>query len=213
MKEHFSNTIRNKLYASKVIVAPKFKTIESVPYVIDALLEGGINLIEITLRTTIALDCIKKVTEQFPEMNVIAGTVIEIDQLQKVQDAGVIAAVSPGIQPKILEYAKKIKLPFAPGVATPSEIALGLELECNVFKFFPAEMLGGIEYLRRIYSSYAHKEIQFIPLGGIDISNAKKYLEDPSVLAIGGSWVANQDLIENKNWEEIKKRAIVARQL
>tara|TARA_X000000368_G_scaffold381865_1_gene338685 strand:+ start:2369 stop:3010 length:642 start_codon:yes stop_codon:yes gene_type:complete len=213
MKEHFNNTLRNKLNASKVIVAPKFETIESVPYVIDALLDGGIKIIEITLRTTIAIDCIRKVTEQFPEMNVIAGTVIEMEQLQKVQDAGVIAAVSPGIQPKILEYAKKIKLPFAPGVATPSEIALGLELECNVFKFFPAEMLGGIKYLRRIYSSYAHKEIQFIPLGGIDTSNAYEYLKEPSVLAIGGSWVADQELINNQDWEEIKKRAIVASQL
>tara|TARA_B100001093_G_C26731859_1_gene972612 strand:+ start:250 stop:891 length:642 start_codon:yes stop_codon:yes gene_type:complete len=210
MIDIITQQLHGELKEAKIIVAPKIPTLKSAPHIIEALQKGGISCVEITLRTDISLDIIKLIRTQFPEMKVMAGTIIALDQVAQVQDLGAIVGVAPGIQPKILERAIQLNFPFIPGIATPSEIALGLDYGCKIFKFFPAELLGGLDYLKRVYASYAHRGVQFIPLGGINYAKAVDYLKHPSILSVGGSWIAEGSLVEAEDWDAITQRAKLA---
>lgn len=211
MSAKLSQTIKDSLSRSQIIATPHIEKKEETPFILEALLKGGINWVEITLRTPIALDIIRLITKEFPEINVMAGTVIERDQVAEVQDAGALVAVSPNISIHTLEEATLKSMPFVPGVATPSEIGLGIELGLDTFKFFPAEMIGGMSYLKRVNAPYAHKKIQFIPLGGLSEKLIPEYTVEDFVLALGGSWIANKELIKMNDWEQITQNAINAR--
>ena len=211
MSAKLSQTIKDSLSRSQIIATPHIEKKEDTPFILEALLKGGINWVEITLRTPIALDIIRLITKEFPEINVMAGTVIERDQVAEVQDAGALVAVSPNISIHILEEASLKSMPFVPGVATPSEIGLGIELGLDTFKFFPAEMIGGMRYLKRVNAPYAHKKVQFIPLGGLSEKLIPEYTVEDFVLALGGSWIADKELIKMNDWEQITQNAINAR--
>ena len=211
MSAKLSQTIKDSLSRSQIIATPHIEKKEDTPFILEALLKGGINWVEITLRTPIALDIIRLITKEFPEINVMAGTVIERDQVAEVQDAGALVAVSPNISIHILEEALLKSMPFVPGVATPSEIGLGIELGLDTFKFFPAEMIGGMRYLKRVNAPYAHKKVQFIPLGGLSEKLIPEYTVEDFVLALGGSWIADKELIKMNDWEQITQNAINAR--
>ena len=204
-------TIKDSLSRSQIIATPHIEKKEETPFILEALLKGGINWVEITLRTPIALDIIQLITKEFPEINVMAGTVIERDQVAEVQDAGALVAVSPNISIHVLEEALLKSMPFVPGVATPSDIGLGIELGLDTFKFFPAEMIGGMRYLKRVNAPYAHKKVQFIPLGGLSEKLIPEYTAEDFVLALGGSWITNKKLIEMNDWEQITQNAINAK--
>ena len=176
MSAKLSQSIKDSLSRSQIIATPHIEKKEDTPFILEALLKGGINWVEITLRTPIALDIIRLITKEFPEISVMAGTVIERDQVAEVQDAGALVAVSPNISIHILEEASLKSMPFVPGVATPSEIGLGIELGLDTFKFFPAEMIGGMRYLKRVNAPYAYKKVQFIPLGGLSEKLIPEYL-------------------------------------
>jgi 2-dehydro-3-deoxyphosphogluconate aldolase/(4S)-4-hydroxy-2-oxoglutarate aldolase len=210
MSAKISKNLKDSLYSSRIIATPHISNKEDAPYVIEALIKGGIHWVEITLRTPIAIKVIQLITEQFPEMKVMAGTVIEPDQVRQVQDAGASVAVSPNLSIKVLEEASSKTMPFIPGVATPSEIGLGIEMGLDTFKFFPAEMIGGMQYLKRVYAPYAHKKIHFIPLGGITPARIPEYTQEAFVLALGGSWITGKQLIETKNWHQITQNALSA---
>ena len=211
MSAKLSQTIKDSLSRSQIIATPHIEKKEDTPFILEALLKGGINWVEITLRTPIALDIIRLITKEFPEISVMAGTVIERDQVAEVQDAGALVAVSPNISIHILEEASLKSMPFVPGVATPSDIGLGIELGLDTFKFFPAEMIGGMRYLKRVNAPYAHKKVQFIPLGGLSEKLIPEYTEEDFVLALGGSWIADKELIKMNDWEQITQNAINAR--
>jgi len=211
MSAKLSQTIKDSLSRSQIIATPHIEKKEDTPFILEALLKGGINWVEITLRTPIALDIIRLITKEFPEISVMAGTVIERDQVAEVQDAGALVAVSPNISIHILEEASLKSMPFVPGVATPSEIGLGIELGLDTFKFFPAEMIGGMRYLKRVNAPYAHKKVQFIPLGGLSEKLIPEYTVEDFVLALGGSWIADKELIKMNDWEQITQNAINAR--
>ena len=211
MSAKLPHILKDSLSSSQIIATPHIGKIEVTPFVIEALLKGGINWIEITLRTPIALDIIRLITKKFPEMNVMAGTVIERNQVVKVQDAGASIAVSPNLSMQILEEASSKSMPFVPGVATPSEIGIGIEFGLDTFKFFPAEMIGGMRYLKRVNAPYAHKKIKFIPLGGLSEKLITEYISEDFVLAIGGSWITNKELLIENNWQQITQNAINAR--
>ena len=164
MSSKIPQNIKESLYNSRIIATPHISDIDDTPYVIEALIKGGINWVEITLRTTIALEVIQLINNQFPKMNVMAGTVIEPDQVSMVQDSGAAVAVSPNLSTRVLEEASSKKMPFVPGVATPTEIGMGIEMGLDTFKYFPAEMIGGMRYLKRVNAPYAHKNIQFLSL-------------------------------------------------
>lgn len=179
---------------------------DAVP-VAHALQAGGVDCLELTLRTPAALECLKQIRTEVPEMIVGAGTVLTIEQVGAVKAAGGAFGLAPGMNPRVVAEAHRIGLPFAPGVCTPTDIELALEKGCRLLKFFPSGPCGGLEYLRSIASPYCHIDLQFIPLGGVTATNAEAYLQEPTVLAIGGSWLAPRELIRLKNWESITANA------
>jgi 2-dehydro-3-deoxyphosphogluconate aldolase/(4S)-4-hydroxy-2-oxoglutarate aldolase len=211
MSAKVPQTIKDSLYSSRIIATPSIANKEDAAHVIEALIKGGIDWVEITLRTPIALEIIQLIKKQFPEMNIMAGTVIDSDQVAQVQDAGASVAVSPNLSTKVLEEASAKAMPFVPGVATPTEIGMGIEMGLDTFKFFPAGMIGGMRYLKRVYAPYAHKNVQFIPLGGITEELIPEYTLEDFILALGGSWITNKELIKAKNWEQITQNAQFAK--
>jgi 2-dehydro-3-deoxyphosphogluconate aldolase/(4S)-4-hydroxy-2-oxoglutarate aldolase len=177
----------------------------------QSLLDGGIHAMELTLRTPAAIDALLAIRRQVPDMLAGIGTILTTDQVQQVSEAGAAFGVAPGLNPRIIEAAQKFGLPFAPGIVTPSDLELALELGCRDVKFFPAEPSGGIKYLKSMAAPYAHLGVRFVPLGGLTQDNFAFYLSDPLVLAVGGSWLAPRELIRSANWLEVRNRAAAAR--
>lgn len=178
-----------------------------------ALLDGGVDAIELTLRTSIAMEAARVIKKEVPEITLGFGTVLTTEQVKAVADAGADFAVSPGCNPKVIAEAYKQGLSFAPGVMTPTDIEMAIEQGCRVLKFFPAETSGGMQHLVSMAAPYQHLGLKFIPLGGLNINNARNYLESPLITAIGGSWVANRPLIQTENWAAISNNAKEIRQL
>jgi 2-dehydro-3-deoxyphosphogluconate aldolase/(4S)-4-hydroxy-2-oxoglutarate aldolase len=170
-----------------------------------ALLRGGITSIELTLRTPAAFEALAKIQSDVPEINAGLGTILTPVQVNLAKEAGAAFGVAPGYNPRVLEAAITLALPFAPGVSTASEIEAAYDKGCRTLKLFPAESLGGLSYLKNVNAPYAHLGIRYIPLGGITVNNLKAYLENESVLAVGGSWLAPRDLIKGKNWDQISR--------
>jgi 2-dehydro-3-deoxyphosphogluconate aldolase/(4S)-4-hydroxy-2-oxoglutarate aldolase len=179
-----------------------------------ALVEGGVTVIELALRTPAAEPSISLIAEKVPEMMIGIGTIIESGQAGRVKNYPRVSfGVSPGINPKIVKEAIQCGLPFAPGIATPSEIELALSLGCRVMKFFPSEPMGGLALLKSMDAPYRHLGLRYIPLGGVSQENMARYAEARQILAIGGSWIANKELISSGGWREISLRAKAARQV
>lgn len=173
-----------------------------------ALLAGGVNSIELTLRTDAALDAAKLIKKELPEINLGFGTVLTVDQVKAVVDLGADFAVSPGCNPKVIAEAIKLGLSFAPGIMTPSDIEIAVEQGCRILKYFPAETSGGMPHLENMVAPYGYLGLKFIPLGGCSMQNARTYLESPLITAIGGSWIAKRPLILAEKWDEITANAI-----
>ncbi|MDG2127107.1 MAG: bifunctional 4-hydroxy-2-oxoglutarate aldolase/2-dehydro-3-deoxy-phosphogluconate aldolase [Fuerstiella sp.] len=178
-----------------------------------ALLAGGVDAMELTLRTGAAIDSLKQIREHVPEMLAGIGTVLTAKQVDQVVAAGAHFAVSPGLNPDVVERAQELNLPFAPGVMTPSEIEAALELGCRELKFFPAEPSGGQKMLDSIRAPYAHLGIRFVPLGGVNAGNMESWLRNPGVLAVGGSWLTPRDVVAAGDWAEVTRRAAEARSI
>lgn len=176
----------------------------------DALLAGGIDIIEITFRTTAAVAAIEQIRKSFPEMRVGAGTILTEQQARQALDAGISFGLAPGLNPTIVNYFKKNNTLFIPGVMTPSEIEQGLELGCLLQKFFPAEAIGGVKMLKALAGPYASRGVQFCPTGGISIDNMNDYLALPTVSNIGGSWLATKQQIADRDWAAITAQAKAA---
>ena len=185
---------------------------DAVPLV-RALSDGGIDSLELTLRTDAALDSIRAIKREMPEILVGAGTVLTSEQVKQAADAGADFALAPGMNPTVVRAAQSAGLPFVPGVATPSDIERALECGCRTLKLFPAEPSGGLPYLKSMAAPYAHLDLRFIPLGGLNAENAADYLTDPLVLAIGGSWIASRKSIAAGDWPSITALARQAREL
>ena len=182
-------------------------TIESVDAAIplaDALLAGGLPLVEITFRTAVAADVIRRITAERPELLVGAGTVLTEAHLQLAVDCGARFGVAPGLNPQIVRLAQQAGLLFVPGVATPSEIEQALSLGCQVLKFFPAEALGGLAMLQALAAPYAHTGVRFMPTGGVNLGNLRSYLAIPQVAAVGGTWLAKKEDLAAGRWQEIR---------
>lgn len=135
------------------------------------------------------------------------GTILTPQQANEALEAGASFGVAPGMNPRVVAEARRIGLPFAPGVCTPTDIELAVEAGCKLLKFFPSEPSGGLPYLRTISAPFMHLGVQFIPLGGVGPVNAAQYLKEPSVLALGGSWLAPKDLIAKGDWAAITQLA------
>lgn len=178
-----------------------------------ALHEGGIDVMELTLRTPAALDALRLIRSEVPEMLAGIGTILTPQQVSEVHDAGAAFGVAPGTNRRVIEEAFRVGLPFGPGIATPSELETALELGCRDVKFFPAEPSGGLKYLKSLAAPYAHLGVRYVPLGGVSLTNLSDYLADPSILAVGGSWLAPRHLIAAEDWQTVRRNATEARTL
>ena len=179
----------------------------------QALYEGGVRIMELTLRTPAAISAIEIVTQEFSEMIVGAGTVLSPVQLRQARDAGAAFAVAPGFNPRVVTAAFETGLSFAPGVMTPSELEGAVEMGCTLLKFFPAGTLGGVKALTAIAAPYLHLDLRYIPLGGITADTTADYLKLPIVAACGGSWIATPELIRNGDWDAIRANATTATEI
>ena len=171
----------------------------------EALLEGGIPSIEVTLRTDAALPAIKAIAGALPDMVLGAGTVLDAETARAASDAGASFAVSPGATEGLVEGCRKAGLPLLPGAATPSEMMAMAEMDIDTLKFFPANQAGGVEYLKAIAGPLPH--LMFCPTGGINAANAGDFLALDNVGCVGGSWVADRKAIADGDWQGIAKRA------
>jgi 2-dehydro-3-deoxyphosphogluconate aldolase/(4S)-4-hydroxy-2-oxoglutarate aldolase len=207
MLDEFLNLITQQNAVVAVLVIDEVA--DAIP-VAETLLEGGIRCMELTLRTPCAIDALKAIRRAVPDMTAGIGTVLTRDQVREIKAAGAAFGVAPGLNRNVLDEAAKQNLPFAPGIATPSDIEAALEHGCRIMKFFPAEPFGGLAYLKSMAAPYDHLNLQFIPLGGLNENNLRLWLESPLVCAVGGSWIAPRNLIREKNWDEIRRRAQVA---
>ncbi|MGL2499812.1 bifunctional 4-hydroxy-2-oxoglutarate aldolase/2-dehydro-3-deoxy-phosphogluconate aldolase [Helicobacter pylori] len=192
-----------------VVVVEDIK--DAVPLA-QSLIEGGIPIIEVTLRSSCALEAIELIAKNVPKMRVGAGTILNPTQLEQAQNRGAEFLISPGLTIKLLEHAKKKDMPLIPGVSSSSEVMQALELGYSALKFFPAEYCGGVKLLNAFNGPF--KGVKFCPTGGISIDNMRSYLNLENVLCVGGSWLTPKDLIQNKEWDkitEICKRALALR--
>jgi 2-dehydro-3-deoxyphosphogluconate aldolase/(4S)-4-hydroxy-2-oxoglutarate aldolase len=181
--------------------------VEDAAPLAEALLAGGVGAMELTLRTPIALDALRAIRRQVPRMLAGVGTILTPAQVEQVVAAGGAFGVAPGLNPRVVEAAQRLELPFAPGVCTPSEVERGLELGCKLLKLFPAEPSGGLKYLQSIHAPYAHLGVKFLPLGGVTEENLASYLREPAVGAVGGTWLAPRAAVQEGKWDAIREAA------
>jgi 2-dehydro-3-deoxyphosphogluconate aldolase/(4S)-4-hydroxy-2-oxoglutarate aldolase len=170
-----------------------------------ALVAGGVRVLEVTLRTACALEAIRAIAREVPEAIIGAGTVINLQQLHDVTEAGAQFAISPGLTASLLNAATAGSIPLIPGISTVSELMLGMDHGLREFKFFPAEANGGVKALQAIGGPFP--QIRFCPTGGITLSNYRDYLALKSVLCVGGSWLVPADALDRGDYARISQLA------
>ena len=207
----FPEALVQRLRKSGVVAGFSVEKAEQAVPLCRALLAGGIDAIELMLRSVAGIDGVRAVCANLPEMLVGVGTILTPEQAREVKAAGAAFGVAPGTNPHVMRAAQEAGLPFAPGICTPSDLEAAIELGCRFVKFFPAEAAGGVAYLRSMSAPYAHLGIRYFPLGGLNAENMISYLKEENVLAIGGSWIVKRDLVLNENWNEITARAAAVR--
>ncbi|WP_324714276.1 bifunctional 4-hydroxy-2-oxoglutarate aldolase/2-dehydro-3-deoxy-phosphogluconate aldolase [Helicobacter pylori] len=200
------------LQISPIVPVVVIEDVKDAVPLAQSLIEGGIQIIEVTLRSSCALEAIELIAKNVPKMRVGAGTILNPTQLEQAQNRGAEFLISPGLTIKLLEYAKKKDMPLIPGVSSSSEVMQALELGYNALKFFPAEYCGGVKLLNAFNGPF--KGVKFCPTGGISADNMHSYLNLENVLCVGGSWLTPKNLIQNKEWDkitEICKRSLALR--
>ncbi len=200
-------------YAKRLKVLPVLtvRTCEEAVSVSRALLAGGIEGVEITLRTPVAIEALAAVKQELPELVVAAGTVTNAKELQAVMDAGVDFGVSPASTAALFDAIDEIGLPFLPGVATPSEALSAMERGFHHLKLFPAQSVGGLSLLKSLSAPLS--AAKFCPTGGLNEKNFTEFLQLPNVFCVGGSWMVSADTLEQKNWDAISLAAQQTMQL
>lgn len=181
-----------KLKATRVVPVIVLKELSHAVPLAEALVEGGLGVLEITLRSPVALAAVRAIAAEVPQALVGAGTVTNAGQFREAADAGARFVVSPGLTEDLVQASRHHMVPLLPGVVTPSEILKGLELGLHSFKFFPAETSGGAPALKALAGPFA--QVNFCPTGGISPANIGSYLSLPNVIAVGGSWMVPPDL-------------------
>jgi len=194
--------IIERLQELAIIPVVSITKLENALPLAESLLAGGLPCAEITFRTAAAAESISEVRVRFPEILLGAGTVLTVEQAETAIDAGAQYIVSPGTNPAVVEFCLSKNLTVFPGVCTPTEIEMALSHGVDVVKFFPAEPMGGINFLKAISAPY--RRVRFIPTGGIDADNLATYLSFERVLACGGSWMVKPELINAGDFELIR---------
>ena len=197
--------VRAVLKLAPVIPVYTPESVDEAVHVAQALFNGGLPVIEVTLRTAIAMDAIQAMVEAVPDAVVGAGTVLTAAQMERVKAVGGRFAVAPGATERLYTAARDTDLPFLPGVATSSELMLGLEHGLDTFKFFPAVQAGGTAMLSAWNGPFG--DVRFCPTGGISAQTARDFLHLPNVLCVGGSWLTTRALLQARDWAGIEALA------
>ncbi|HZK11664.1 MAG TPA: bifunctional 4-hydroxy-2-oxoglutarate aldolase/2-dehydro-3-deoxy-phosphogluconate aldolase [Atribacterota bacterium] len=197
------NKILEKIGELGIVPVVKIEKPEDALPLGRALLDGDLPIAEITFRTSAAEESIKTLTGELPNLLVGAGTVLTIEQVKKAVSAGAKFIVSPGFNPKVVDYCIEKSVPITPGINNPTQIEMALERGIEIVKFFPAEASGGLPLLVSMSAPYSG--IKFIPTGGINLNNLTSYLANKKVHACGGSWMVKPELISSGNFKEITR--------
>lgn len=184
-----------------IIPVIKIPSVEHAVPLAETLKKAGLPLIEVTLRNDCALDCIAAIKKEVPDMLVAAGTVLQAEQVARAKEAGAELCVAPGLNENIAHECRRLDIPYLPGCVTATEIEKGLELGLTTFKFFPAELMGGIGTIRQLSGPYSG--ISFIPTSGMNFDNIGTYLSNTKVAAVGGSFMAPADRVLARDWDGI----------
>lgn len=201
--ESIMEAILKQLETSKVVPVVSFDDAKDARPLGNALLKGGLPVIEITFRTDAAAEAIANISYELPDICVGAGTVLTIDQVNQAIDSGARFIVAPGFNPRIVDYCIDRNIPVFPGVNSPTQVEMGLERDLKVLKFFPAEASGGLKMLKAMAAPYG--DVRFMPTGGININNLKDYLAFDRIIACGGTWLATAALINEDRFDEITR--------
>ena len=197
------NEILERIGELGIVPVVKIEKAEDALPLGRALIDGDLPIAEITFRTSAAEESIKTLTGELPNLLVGAGTVLTTEQAKKAVSAGAKFIVSPGFNPKVVDYCIENDIPVTPGINNPTQIEMALERGIKIVKFFPAEASGGLSLLKSMAAPYT--EIKFIPTGGINQNNLSSYLSNSKVHACGGSWMVKPELISSGNFSEITR--------
>jgi len=197
------NAVLEKLQKIGIVPVVKIDRAEDAVPLAKALCAGGLPCAEVTFRTGAAAAAIKAMTENFPQMCVGAGTVLNAAQVDAAVAAGAQFIVSPGLNPKTVQYCQEKQIPITPGTSSPSDIEQAIELGLDVVKFFPAEQSGGLAKIKAMAAPYVN--MKFMPTGGINAKNLTTYLDFNKIIACGGSWMVPGDLINAGEWDKIEQ--------
>lgn len=193
--------IYEKLYKCGIIPVIKLDDADKSEALAKALLDGGLNVAEVTFRTSSAPEVIRRIAASFPDMTVGAGTVLSVEQAKEAIACGASFIVSPGFNPKVVKWCLDNSVTVIPGIATPTELEAAMEMGLSVVKFFPAEAFGGLKTLKAISAPYGN--IRFMPTGGISLDNLDSYLSFGKIIACGGSFMVTGDLVKNGDFSAI----------
>jgi 2-dehydro-3-deoxyphosphogluconate aldolase/(4S)-4-hydroxy-2-oxoglutarate aldolase len=189
------------LKSAVVIPVLTIERLEDAVPLARALVAGDVRVLEVTLRTPVAIEAARAIMAEVPEAIVGIGTILHPDDLARAETLGARFGISPGATPDLLKAAAASGLPFAPGIATASEVMQALAHGFNLVKFFPAEQSGGIKALRALAGPFP--DVRFCPTGGVGEANAAAWLAEPNVVAVGGSWLCPAADIRSGNWDGI----------
>ncbi|MDG2361622.1 MAG: bifunctional 4-hydroxy-2-oxoglutarate aldolase/2-dehydro-3-deoxy-phosphogluconate aldolase [Hellea sp.] len=201
----------NSLRNNKIVPLVQSNDSTTALKISEALIKGGLDVLEIVLRTNKALDCLEAIVKEFPQAHVGAGTVLNADQSQEAIRRGASFIVSPGLDLSSIKVAHTAGIPILPGIATATELQKAFNLGLHTVKLFPASLVGGPKILKAFSSVF--RDMQFMPTGGVNPDNLLEYLSIPSVLACGGSWLTPKDAVESKSYDTITRLAAEAIEL
>ncbi len=199
-----TNTLNQQLKALKIVPVIAIQKAEHAVPLAKTLSDNNLPCVEITFRTPAAAESIRLIRDAYPQMLIGAGTVLTTAQVGIAIEAGVDFIVSPGLNPKVVRYCQEKEIAIIPGINNPSAVEQALDLGLDTVKFFPASASGGTAMLKALSAVYP---VSFMPTGGINPNSIQDYLDIPSVLACGGTWMVPSDLIDSENWAEIGRLA------
>lgn len=197
------NEMLTKIQKMGIVPVVKLDDAKDAVPLAKALCEGGLPCAEITFRTAAAEESIRLMRQAYPDMLIGAGTVLTTEQVDKAVGAGATFIVSPGLNPKVVRYCVDKNIPITPGCANPSDIEAAIELGLEVVKFFPAEAAGGLAMIKAMAAPYVN--MKFMPTGGINAKNLISYLDFNKIIACGGSWMVNDELVKAGDFEKIRQ--------
>lgn len=191
-----------------IVPVVTIQNVEDANPLAAALIAGGLDIVEVTFRSNVAYEAIKEIHKMYPQMIILAGTILTIEQVNQAVEAGAQVLVSPGFNRKIVEYCLNKGIQIIPGCSSPSDLEQAIECGLKIVKFFPAEANGGIDAIKAISAPYG--SLQFMPTGGVNEQNLMNYLSFDKVIACGGTFMCTTEMIQNKEWERITNQTKLA---